>query len=49
MILLATDGYDKVYLSNPNGLEEEYKASGWYDINEITPYIAKALFIESYK
>ncbi|MCI9365710.1 MAG: hypothetical protein HFJ54_03750 [Clostridia bacterium] len=49
MVLLATDGYDKVYLSNPNGLEEEYKASGWYDINEITPYIAKALFIESYK
>jgi len=25
------------------------KSSGWYDINEITPYLAKALYIESYK
>ncbi len=45
MVLLATDGNSKVYVSNPNGIDE-YKASGWYDINEITPYIAKALFIE---
>lgn len=47
MVLLATDGITDVYLSNPNGIEA-YKASGWYNINEITPYIAKALFIESY-
>jgi len=45
MVLLATDENSKVYVSNPNGIDE-YKASGWYDINEITPYIAKALFIE---
>lgn len=49
MVLLATDGMGKVYLSNPNGLENTAKSSGWYDINEITPYIAKALYIESYK
>lgn len=46
MVLLATDGEGKVYVSNPNGLENTYKTSGWYDINEITPYLAKALFIE---
>lgn len=49
MVLLATDGNGKVYVSNPNGLEDDYKSSGWYDINEITPFIAKALFIENYK
>lgn len=48
MVLLATDENGKVYVSNPNGLENSYKASGWYDINEITPYLAKALFIEEY-
>ena len=48
MVLLAVDDKDKVYVSNPNGLENTAKSSGWYDINEITPYIAKALFIESY-
>lgn len=48
MVLLATDGISKVYLSNPNGLDNTNKSSGWYDINEITPYVAKALFIESY-
>ena len=47
MVLLATDGASKVYVSNPNGIED-YKASGWYDIKEITPYVAKALFIEDY-
>lgn len=31
------------------GLENDSKSSGWYDINEITPYLAKALFVESYK
>lgn len=46
MVLLATDRNGKVYVSNPNGLENTYKTSGWYDINEITPYLAKALFIE---
>lgn len=46
MVLLATDENGSVYVSNPNGLEDSYKASGWYDINEIIPYLAKALFIE---
>lgn len=46
LVLLATDGKNKVYVSNPNGLEGTYKASGWYDINEIIPYLAKALYIE---
>ena len=45
MVLLATDENNMVYVSNPNGLENNYKSSGWYDINEVTPYIAKALFI----
>lgn len=47
MVLLATDELGKIYISNPNGLENDYKSSGWYDINEVTPYIAKALFIEN--
>lgn len=49
MVLLATDGKGLVYVSNPNGLENDSKSSGWYNINEITPYIAKALYIESYQ
>ena len=48
MVLLATDGYDMVYVSNPNGLLNDSKSSGWYNINEITPYLAKALYIEEY-
>lgn len=48
MILLAADDYNMVYVSNPNGLENDSKSSGWYNIEEITPYIAKALYIESY-
>lgn len=48
MVLLASDENHKVYVSNPNGLEDSFKASGWYDINEITPYLAKALFIEEF-
>lgn len=46
MVLLASDGNDMVYVSNPNGLENSSKSSGWYDINEVTPYIAKVLYIE---
>lgn len=46
MVLLATDKHGMVYISNPNGLENSSKSSGWYDINEVSPYIAKALFIE---
>ena len=49
MVLLATDGKNMVYVSNPNGLENDSKSSGWYDIDEITPYIAKALYIEDYE
>ncbi len=46
MVLLATDSRGMVYVSNPNGLENSSKSSGWYDINEVLPYIAKALFID---
>lgn len=46
MVLLASDGYDMVYVSNPNGLENDSKSSGWYNMNEVTPYIAKVLYIE---
>lgn len=45
MVLLATDGKDKVYVSNPSD-EKEDRKSGWYDIEDVRPYIAKALFIE---
>ena len=48
MALLATDGTDFVYVSNPNGGENDSKSSGWYNIKEIEPYLAKALYIESY-
>lgn len=49
MVLLATDGKQNVYLSNPNGGKNDSKSSGWYDIYEVFPYIAKALYIESYE
>lgn len=49
MVLLATDSNEMVYVSNPNGLENDSKSSGWYNINEISPYIAKALFIKKQK
>lgn len=48
MVLLATDNKGKVYVSNPNGLWDDDKSSGWYDIEEVVPYIVKALFITSY-
>lgn len=48
MVLLATDGKEKVYISNPNGGKNDAKSSGWYDISEVTPYLAKALYIEEY-
>ena len=48
MVLLATDGKGKVYVSNPNGSENDSKSSGWYKISEITTYLAKALYIESF-
>ncbi|MCI8636432.1 MAG: hypothetical protein HFJ36_00955 [Clostridia bacterium] len=48
MVLLATDDRDMVYISNPNGGKNDSKSSGWYNFKEITPYIAKALYIESY-
>lgn len=49
MVLLATDGDNKVYISNPNGEKNGYNSSGWYEFKEILPYIAKALYIESYE
>lgn len=48
MVLLASDGNDMVYVSNPNGGKNNSKSSGWYNFDEVIPYIAKALFIESY-
>ena len=48
MVLLATDDNNMVYVSNPNGGENDSKSSGWYEYDEIVPYIAKALFIEEY-
>ncbi len=46
MVLLASDSNDLVYVSNPNGLKNNAKSSGWYPISEITPYLAKVLFIQ---
>ena len=48
LVLLACDNNNKVYVSNPNGGKDDSKSSGWYNINEVTPFIAKILFIESY-
>lgn len=48
MVLLATDNKNMVYISNPNGGKKDSKSSGWYNFKEIIPYIAKALYIESY-
>jgi len=48
MVLLASDKNNMIYVSNPNGLENDSKSSGWYKSDEVIPYIAKALFIESY-
>ena len=46
--LLAADDKDMVYVSNPNGGKNDNNSSGWYKFKEITPYIAKALYIKSY-
>ena len=46
MALLATDE-DLVYVSNPNGLENSSKSSGWYSFDEVLPWVAKALFVEN--
>ena len=48
LVLLACDNDKNVYVSNPNGGKNDSKSSGWYNINEITPFIAKILFIKSY-
>lgn len=45
MVLLASDGENMIYVSNPNGTKEE-NPSGWYKSDKILPYIAKALFLE---
>lgn len=45
MVLLAADDNDMVYISNPNGLENNSKSSGWYNFDEVGPYIAKVLYI----
>lgn len=48
MVLLATDDNNMVYVSNLNCAKDDSKSSGWYDYKEIIPYIAKALYVESY-
>lgn len=48
MTLLATDEKGMIYVSNPNGGENDSKSSGWYELDEVIPYIAKALYIEEY-
>ncbi len=48
MVLLDINENGLVYLSNPNGKDGTEKASGWYSLKDILPYIVKALFIESY-
>lgn len=48
MVLLASAD-NMVYVSNPNGGINDSKSSGWYQYEEVIPYIAKALFIESYE
>lgn len=47
MVLLAADDNGMVYISNPNGMENDSKSSGWYNFDEVLPYIAKAIYIES--
>lgn len=47
MVLLATDGINHIYVSNPNGADGTEKMSGWYETEEILPYIVKALYITS--
>ena len=34
MVLLASDGQEMVYVSNPNGGENDNKSSGWYQYDE---------------
>ncbi len=48
MVLLAATDDGKVYISNPNGEENNYRSSGWYDFDEISPYLAKVMYITSY-
>ena len=46
MVLLACNRNGLVYLSNPNGRDGTNTSSGWYKLDDILPYIAKALFVE---
>ena len=48
MVLLDINEVGEVYVSNPNGEDGTLSASGWYSLDEILPYVVKALFIESY-
>lgn len=48
MTLLAISDNNLVYVSNPNGGKKDSKSSGWYNIDEVCPYIAKALYITSH-
>lgn len=48
MAILDINEDGKIYISNPNGLDETEKASNWYEFDEVLPYMVKAMFIESY-
>lgn len=48
MVLLDIDSDGNFYLSNPNGIDGTKTSSNWYNPNEIIPYVAKIMFIESY-
>lgn len=47
LVMIAKDNKDKVYISNPSGLIDQANSSGWYDFDEVVPYIAKVIFIGS--
>lgn len=47
LALLATDETKEyIYISNPNKEEHEKQGSNWYPVNDIIPYIVKAVFIK---
>lgn len=48
MALLAETDGDMIYISNPNGLYESSKSSGWYHIDELFPYIYSIIYINQY-
>ena len=48
ILLLAATDDGMVYVSNPNGLLDSSRSSGWYSVDEVIPYIAKVMYVTSY-